>query len=95
MHFRGAVPKLGLQVQSEESVAIVSGLLIAATQTANLVTLTPLGAEKEIRKILGMPDHFKVQKVYLLMPVGFPAVTPTVPFRRDERKHLADIMSVH
>jgi len=38
------------------------------------------------------PDYYKV---YLLMPVGFPATTATVPYRRDERKPLADIMSVH
>jgi iodotyrosine deiodinase len=71
----------------QESVGIACGMLISAIQNANLATLTstPMGAEKGIRNLLGRPDH---EKVVLLMPVGFPAKTATVPFRRQERKPL-------
>jgi iodotyrosine deiodinase len=75
----------------QESVGIACGMLISAIQNANLATLTstPMGAEKGIRNLLGRPDH---EKVVLLMPVGFPAKTATVPFRREERKPLDQVL---
>lgn len=78
----------------EESVGIASGLLLAALQAANLTTLTstPLGAEAAIRNLLNLPDYFRV---YLLMPVGFPKTTATVPYRPEERKKFSEIASVY
>mmetsp|Transcript_97067 Transcript_97067/g.145457 ORF Transcript_97067/g.145457 Transcript_97067/m.145457 type:complete len:305 (+) Transcript_97067:79-993(+) len=75
----------------QESVGIACGILISAIQNANLATLTstPMGAEKGIRNLLGRPDH---EKVVLLMPVGFPAENATVPFRRQERKPLDQVL---
>jgi len=63
-----------------ESVGIACGLLIVALHNANLVTLTstPMGAEKGIRELLGRPNR---EKLFLLMPVGFPAAHATVPYR--------------
>eukprot|EP00545_Synedropsis_sp_CCMP1620_P003269 CAMPEP_0119027664 /NCGR_PEP_ID=MMETSP1176-20130426/37507_1 /TAXON_ID=265551 /ORGANISM="Synedropsis recta cf, Strain CCMP1620" /LENGTH=282 /DNA_ID=CAMNT_0006983629 /DNA_START=44 /DNA_END=892 /DNA_ORIENTATION=+ len=69
----------------QESVGIACGMLCVAVQNANLVTLTstPMGAERGIRDLLGRPAH---EKVFLLMPVGFPAADATVPYREPERK---------
>ena len=70
---------------TEQSVGIACGMLVAAIHNANLVTLTstPLGAEKGIRNLLNRPDN---EKVFLLMPIGFPASTATVPYRKLQRK---------
>ena len=69
----------------QESVGIACGILCAAIQNANLVTLTstPMGAEKGIRQLLERPDS---EKLFLLLPVGFPAKNATVPYRDPERK---------
>ena len=79
-----------------ESVGIAAGLLIAALHNANLVTLTstPLGADAKIRAILGRPEG---EKVFLLLPVGYPADNATVPHRSpgEERLPLVDVMSAH
>lgn len=78
-----------------ESTGIATGMLISALHNANLVTLTstPMGAETTIRRILGRPDN---EKVFVLMPVGYPAKDATVPYRDAAawRKPLADIMPV-
>lgn len=75
----------------QESVGIACGMLIASIQNANLTTLTstPMGAEKAIRNLLGRPDH---EKVVLIMPVGFPAKNATVPYRREERKSINQVL---
>lgn len=72
----------------QESVGIACGMLCVAIQNANLVTLTstPMGAEKGIRELLGRPDN---EKLFLLLPVGFPSVDATVPYRKPERKPAA------
>lgn len=59
---------------------IFVGMLIAALHVANLVTLTstPMGAEQKIREYTGRPSN---EKVFLLMPVGYPAKNATVPYR--------------
>jgi len=74
-----------------ESVGIACGILTAAIQNANLATLTstPLGAEKNIRDLLGRPEN---EKVVLLMPVGFPAEHATVPYRKEERKPIDEVL---
>jgi len=87
-----------------ESVGIAAGMFITALHNANLATLTstPMGAESKIRKICGRPDH---EKVFLLLPVGYPTETCTVPFRKPIqpvgtgdvnclRKNIRDIMFV-
>lgn len=73
----------------QESVGIACGMLCVAVQNANLVTLTstPMGAEKGIRTLLGRPAN---EKVFLLMPIGFPAKNATVPFRKSERKDASE-----
>ena len=77
-----------------QSTGIAAGFLIAAVHNAGLVTLpsTPMGAEKAIRELCGRPSN---EKVFLLLPVGFPARGATVPYRAPgaERKPLATIMS--
>lgn len=69
----------------QESVGIACGMLAVAIANANLVTLTstPMGAEKSIRQLLGRPDN---EKLFLLLPVGFPAKNASVPYRNPERK---------
>ncbi|RHY19140.1 hypothetical protein DYB25_011947 [Aphanomyces astaci] len=80
----------------EQSCGIASGLLITALHNANLATLTstPMGAESKIRTILGRPAN---EKVYLLMPVGYPAADGTVPYRTDAelRKPMKDIYQLY
>lgn len=73
----------------QESVGIACGMLCVAIQNANLVTLTstPMGAEKGIRELLERPDN---EKLFLLLPVGFPAKNATVPFRNPERKSVQE-----
>lgn len=53
-----------------------------------------MGAEGQIRKILGRPE---TDKVLLLMPVGWPARDATVPNRPDNqgRKNLEQICKVY
>jgi iodotyrosine deiodinase len=64
----------------KESTGIAAGIFIAALTNAGLFTLTstPMGAEPSIRESLGRPSH---ERVYLLMPVGYPAKDATVPYR--------------
>ncbi|KAF0699717.1 Aste57867_9731 [Aphanomyces stellatus] len=80
----------------EQSAGIASGILITALHNANLTTLTstPMGAESKIRTILGRPAH---EKVYLLMPVGYPAANGTVPYRTPDqlRKPMKDIYQLY
>lgn len=81
---------------AEESTGIAAGIFLAALQAANLVTLTstPMGAESKIRMVLNRPAH---EKVFLLLPVGWPAASATVPYRTKEelRKPLSNVMSLH
>jgi iodotyrosine deiodinase len=80
----------------EQSVGLAVGMFLAALTNANLTTLTstPMGAEGTIRDLLGRPSN---EKVFLLMPVGFPAPDATVPYRDDTtlRLPLQDIASFH
>jgi iodotyrosine deiodinase len=64
----------------KESVGIAAGMFIAAVTNAGLFTLTstPMGAESSIRTCLGRPSN---ERVFLLMPVGFPSSDATVPHR--------------
>eukprot|EP01062_Namystynia_karyoxenos_P082081 TRINITY_DN9175_c0_g1_i1.p2 TRINITY_DN9175_c0_g1~~TRINITY_DN9175_c0_g1_i1.p2 ORF type:complete len:302 (+),score=115.92 TRINITY_DN9175_c0_g1_i1:88-993(+) len=62
----------------EQSVGISVGLFLNAVHNAGLVTLTstPMGAETGVRELLGRPEN---ERLYLLMPVGFPADDCTIP----------------
>lgn len=64
----------------QESVGIAVGILLAALHNVGLATLTstPMGAESKIRDLCG---RGKNEKVFLLLPVGYPAENATVPFR--------------
>merc|ERR1711972_747030 len=74
-----------------ESAGIAAGLLITALHNVGLATLTstPMGAEVKIREILGRPD---TEKLFLLMPVGYPAKDATVPYRSPLRKPVDELM---
>eukprot|EP01135_Chromosphaera_perkinsii_P005282 Nk52_evm1s332 gene=Nk52_evmTU1s332 len=71
----------------EISMGISCGLLIAAIQRAGLCTLTstPMNCGPKLSKLLGRPMN---EKVFLLLPVGYPAEDATVPdLKRKALKH--------
>jgi len=74
-----------------ESAGIAAGVLITALHNVGLATLTstPMGAEVKIREILGRPD---TDKLFLLLPVGYPAKDATVPYRSPLRKPVDELM---
>lgn len=76
-----------------ESCGIAAGILITALHNVGLATLTstPMGAEQRLRELLGRPEN---EKLFLLMPVGFPADDATVPYRTPLRKPIAELVSV-
>lgn len=63
---------------NEISVAISTGILLAAIQKAGLVTLTstPLNCGPALRTLLGRPTN---EKLMILLPVGYPAENALVP----------------
>ncbi len=75
-----------------ESVGIATGMLITALHHAGLVCLehTP-NPMKFLGALCGRPDH---EKPVMILPVGYPAETATVPAVAKRKKPLADIMSV-
>lgn len=81
---------------AEKSCGIAAGMLCAALHNANLATVvsTPMNAEDQIRLLLDRPEN---ERVFLLMPVGYPAEDCTVPFRDENqlRKPLDEIMRVY
>ena len=66
----------------------------SAVHNAGLVTLTstPMGAEAQIRELLGRPEN---ERLYLLMPVGYPKGGANVQVPNIKRKPLKEICSVH
>lgn len=68
-----------------ESCGIAAGVLLTALHNVGLASLTstPMGAEQAIREMLGRPEN---EKLFLLLPVGFPAKDATVPYRTPLRK---------
>jgi len=79
----------------DKSCGICAGIFSTALHNANLATLcsTPLHAEEGIRSLLDRPKN---ERVFLLMPVGYPSKECTVPYRGEstQRKPLEDIMKV-
>jgi len=75
----------------QESCGIAAGILITALHNVGLATLTstPMGAEVKIRELLQRPDD---EKLFLLMPVGYPAADATVPYRTPLRKPAKDVL---
>lgn len=71
-----------------ESVGIACGFLIAAIHNAGLATLTHTPSPMNfIAKALNRPE---IEKPYLLLPVGYPAETCTVPdLKRKEYDQIA------
>lgn len=69
-----------------ESCGIAAGVLLTALHNVGLASLTstPMGAEQAIREMLGRPEN---EKLFLLLPVGYPASDATVPYRTPLRKH--------
>ncbi|XP_068610065.1 iodotyrosine deiodinase [Brachionichthys hirsutus] len=74
---------------SEISIAIASGMLLAALQNVGLVTVTstPLNCGPQLRRLLKRPAN---EKLLMLLPVGYPAPDATVPDLK--RKPLDDIV---
>jgi len=77
-----------------ESCGIAAGMLIAALHNVGLATLTstPMGAEQAIREMLGRPD---TEKLFLLMPIGYPAQDATVPYRTPMRKDCKELFGFY
>ena len=75
-----------------ESVGIATGFLIAAIHQAGLVCLTHTpNPMKFLGPLCGRPDH---EKPVMILPVGYPAATATVPAVAKRKKPLAEIMTV-
>ena len=97
----GIDPNTGAKLDhyyTKQSVGIAAGLFFSALTNVGLFSLpsTPLNCEAGIRALLGRPAN---ERVYLLMPVGFPAKDATVPYRSPRtvplRKSMRDITSYH
>ena len=75
-----------------ESVGIATGMLITAIHHAGLVCLehTP-NPMKFLGPLCGRPDH---EKPVMILPVGYPAETATVPEVAKRKKPLDRIMTV-
>ena len=75
-----------------ESVGIATGFLIAAIHHAGLVCLehTP-NPMKFLGPLCGRPEH---EKPVMILPVGYPAESATVPAVAKRKKPLGEIMSV-
>lgn len=75
-----------------ESVGIASGMLITAIHHAGLVCLehTP-NPMKFLGPLCGRPEH---EKPVMILPVGYPAETATVPAVAKRKKPLDQIMTV-
>jgi iodotyrosine deiodinase len=75
-----------------ESVGIATGLLITALHHAGLVCLehTP-NPMKFLGALCGRPEH---EKPVMILPVGYPADTATVPAVAKRKKPLDQIMTV-
>jgi len=75
-----------------ESVGIATGMLITALHHAGLVCLehTP-NPMKFLGELCGRPAH---EKPVMILPVGYPAASATVPAVAKRKKPLDEIMSV-
>ena len=72
-----------------ESVGIATGMLITALHQAGLATLTHTPNPMQFLNLLcGRPDD---EKPYLLLVVGYPAATATIPTHALIKKPLAEI----
>jgi iodotyrosine deiodinase len=77
-----------------ESVGMSVGFLQMALHNVGLATLPtrPAGAEHKITQLLGRPEN---EKLFLVLPVGYPSQDATIPYREVARKPLADICAVY
>lgn len=82
----------------KEGVGIAVGLFLAALTNVGLFSLTstPLNAGSAICSVLQRPPN---ERVFLLMPVGYPASDATVPYRwgggTPLRKAVSDICTIY
>ena len=88
--FRHAkTPDGGAVYYGDESVGIATGMLLAAAQVAGLATLThtpsPMGF---LADVLERPAH---ERAYMLIPMGWPADTCTVPAAALVKRPLEDV----
>lgn len=76
-----------------ESMGISLGIFVTALHHASLCSLisTPMGAGAEIARLLGRPAN---ERLFALLPVGFPRADATVPYRVALRKPLAEVLTV-
>lgn len=76
-----------------ESCGIAAGFFLAALHNVGLASLTstPMGSEQAIREMLGRPDN---EKLFLLLPVGYPADDATVPYRTPMRKEANQLSAI-
>ncbi len=75
-----------------ESVGIATGMLITAIHHAGLVTLehTP-NPMKFLNELCGRPEN---EKPVMILPVGYPAATATVPAAAKRKKPLEQVMTL-
>jgi iodotyrosine deiodinase len=74
-----------------ESVAIATGILLTALHYSGLVTLTH--TPSPMRFLNGICDRPETEKPYILMVVGYPADTCTIPAHAMEKRPLNEIAS--
>ncbi len=74
-----------------ESVAIATGILLTALHCSGLVTLTH--TPSPMRFLNGICDRPDTEKPYILMVVGYPADTCTIPAHAMEKRPLNEIAS--
>ena len=83
----------------KEGVGIAVGLFLSALTNVGLFSLTstPLNAGSAICNILNRPEN---ERVFVLMPVGYPSSDATVPYRTETgpsamRKNVSEICHVY
>ena len=75
---------------ADESVGIATGMLLAAAQVAGLATLTHTPSPmKFLGEVLGRPPN---ERVYMIIPMGWPAIDGHVPVAALCKKPLTEVM---
>ena len=74
-----------------ESVAIATGLLLTAFHYCGLVTLTH--TPSPMRFLNGICNRPEIEKPYILMVVGYPADSCTIPAHAMQKRPLSEIAS--
>lgn len=82
--------------RSSESCGLAAGIFVAALHNANLstATISPTEEARElIRQAMGRPEE---ERVFMVLPVGYPSAKGSVPYRRGTslRKPLSQVMKI-